>query len=229
MMRKLILAGLACAALVATPALSIRPRQIASAARLQTGMGAVRLSIQSQVQLTGGSLFVWFLREGGDPNERADLLRFERGQGVPLLGRNMVDSRPQVFALPAGRYRLIAHSAGCSTLPPPNAICSNGSPTQRYVFDTPTFEVKAGHLTDAGEFILEAPPGTQIGEGTGVREGIRNPTAFSIRVRAIADPVPSAFASLPLGPATEVPAGFGSSIRCRARPEGAMMYLPFEC
>ena len=228
-MRKLILAALACAALAATPALSIRPKQIASADRLQTGMGAVRLSVQSQVQLTGGSLFVWFLREGGDPQRRDDLLRLERGQGVPILGSNMVDSRPRVLALPPGRYRLIAHSAGCSTLPPPNAVCSNGSPTQRYIGNTPTFEVEAGHLTDAGEFILEAPPGTAIGEGTGVREGIRNPSAFSIRVRETTDPVPSAFASLPRGPATEVPAGFGSSIRCRARPEGAMMYLPFEC
>ena len=228
-MRKLILAGLACTALVATPALSIRPKQIASADRLQTGMGAVRLSIQSQVQLTGGSLFVWFLREGGDPRERADLLRFERGQGVPVLGSNMVDTRLRVFALPPGRYRLIAHSAGCSTLPPPNAICSNGSPTERYEGDTPSFEVKAGHLTDAGEFILEAPPGTPIGEGTGVREGIRNPQTFRIRVRGTADPVPNAFAALPPGPATEVPVGFGSSIRCRARPQGAMMYLPFEC
>lgn len=228
-MRNLILAGLACAALVATPALSIRPRQIASADRMQTGMGAVRLSIQSQVQLTGGSLFVWFLKEGGDPERRDDLLRLERGQGVPILGRNMVDSRPRIFALPPGRYRLIAHSAGCSTLPPPNAICSNGSPTQRYAGDTPIFEVRPGHLTDAGEFILEAPPGTPIGEGTGVREGIRNPSTFSIRVRETHEPVPDAFASLPRGPATIVPAEFRSSIRCRLRPEGAMMYLPFEC
>ena len=227
-MRKLILA-LAGTALVATPALSIRPRQIASADRLQTGMGAVRLSIQSQVQLTGGSLFLWFIKEGGDPTDRDDLLRFERGQGVPILGRNMVDSRPRIFALPPGRYRLIAHSAGCTTLPPPNAVCSNGSPTERYVGATPTFEVRAGHLTDAGEFILEAPPGTPIGEGTGVREGIRNPYGFNIRVRESVEAVPDAFASLPRGPVTEVPAGFGSSIRCRARPEGAMMYLPFDC
>lgn len=228
-MKKRIVAALLCAALTSAPALAIRPRQITAADRLEAGMGAVRLSVQSQVQLTGGSLFVWFLKEGGDPERRADLLRFERGQGVLLLGRNMVDSRLQVWALPPGRYRLIAHSAGCSTLPPPNAICSNGAPTERYESEAPVFEVRAGQLTDAGEFILEGPPGTPIGEGIGVREGIRNPLSFRIRVRAAADPVPAAFAALPPGPALEVPAGFASTISCRARPEGAMMYLPFEC
>ena len=224
-----IVASLLCAALTAVPVHAIRPRQLVSADRLAPEMGAVRISIQSQVQLTGGSLFVWFLREGGDPANRNDLLRLERGQGVPLLGRNMVDPRPDIWALPPGRYRLIAHSAGCNTLPPPNTICSNGSPTQRYGSEVPVFEVRAGQLTDAGEFILEAPAGSQIGEGTGVVEAQRNPLTFRIRTRPATAPIPAGFAALPSGPALDVPPSFASTIRCRVRPEGAMMYLPFDC
>ena len=228
-MKSSIIVAFLSAALVAVPAHAIRPRQLTSSERLAPDMGAVRISIQSQVQLTGGSLFVWFLKEGGDPSNRNDLLRLERGQGVPLLGRNMVDSRLDIWALPPGRYRLIAHSAGCSTLPPPNMICSNGSPTERYETEVPVFEVRAGHLTDAGEFILEAPAGSQIGEGTGVVEAQRNPLTFRIRTRPGVAPIPTGFAALPSGPALEVPPSFASNIRCRARPEGAMMYLPFDC
>lgn len=228
-MKTSIAVSLVCAALLAVPVQAIRPRQLASADRLASEMGAVRISIQSQVQLTGGSLFVWFLREGGDPANRDDLLRLERGPGVPLLGRNMVDPRFDVWVLPPGRYRLIAHSAGCSTLPPPNAICSNGSPTERYESEVPVFEVRAGQLTDAGEFILEAPANSLIGEGTGVVEAQRNPLTFRIRTRPGTAPIPSGFAALPSGPALEVPPGFASAIRCRMRPEGAMMYLPFDC
>jgi len=228
-MRNSILAGMACAALIHAPALAVEPRKIATTQSLKQGMGAVRISIQSQVQLTHGTLFVWFLREGSDPSRYANQLRFERETGVPVMGSNMVDSKPLVFALQPGRYRFVAHGTGCSTLPPPNAICTNGGPTERYEDETPVFEVKEGHLTDAGEFILEAPVGTDIGEGTGVREAQKNPYTFRIRLRPSAQPLPKAFASMPAGPAIEVPDRFRSSIQCRVRPKGAMMYLPFEC
>jgi hypothetical protein len=223
-----VLAGLASALSLAAPAEAERPGPISSPNRLRGEMGAIRLSVQSQVQLTG-PLYIWFLREGGDPARDADLLRFTRGQGVPVLGSNMVDSRAQVFAVRPGRYRLIAHSKSCSSLPPPGAFCSAGGPTERYEGETPVFEVRAGQVTDVGEFILEAPAGTAIGEETGMREMASNPLSFRFRVRTSEQPWPAAFAAAPRGPAVEVPAAFRSSIRCRARPDGAMMYLPFDC
>jgi hypothetical protein len=223
-----VLASLVASSACIGPARADNARQLSSAQRLRPDMGAIRVSVQSQVQLTG-PLFVWFVREGGDPARNADLLRFERGQGVPVLGSNMVDSRAQVYAVRPGRYRLIAHSKSCSSLPPPNAICSVGGPTERYEGETPVFEVRAGQLTEVGELILEAPAGTPIGEETGMRQMATNPYSFRIRVRPSEQPLPPDFASLSRGPAVEVPAGFRSAISCRARPDGAMMYLPFAC
>jgi hypothetical protein len=223
-----IMASLAAALFATTPARADNARQLSSAQRLRPDMGAIRVSIQSQVQL-GGPLFVWFVREDGDPARNANLLRFERGQGVPVMGSNMVDSRMQVYAVRPGRYRLVAHSKSCSSLPPPDAICTAGGPTQRYEGETPVFEVRAGQLTEVGELILEAPAGTNIGEETGLRQMAANPYSFRIRVRASEQLLPPAFASLSPGPAPEVPPGFRSTIRCRARPGGAMMYLPFDC
>lgn len=223
-----ILTGLVALASIAAPALSEEPRRLSSGQGLRADRGAVRISVQSQVQLTG-PLFVWFLREGGDPGRNADLLRFERSQGVPLIGTNIVNSRAQVFAVRPGRYRLIAHVQSCPTLPPPRTVCSAGGPTERYEGETPVFEVRAGHLTDVGEIILEAPAGTDIGERTGMREMAANPNSFRMRLRPLEQPVPRPFKSLPRGPAVEAPAEFRSAIRCRARPEGAMMYLPFDC
>ena len=233
-MRNQILLALACLALAA-PANAVEPRSIASASRVKAGMGAVRLSIQSQTQ-HAGTLHVWFLREGGDLANKDDLLKFERKQGVPLMGLNMIDSSPKVFALPAGRYRLLAHGVKCPGLPPEGTICSITenwnhylTPTRRYGFDAPAFEVAAGQLTDAGEFILEAPAGSPMDEQSAFKFGQKNPEAFQIRIRPIAQPVPAAFQSLGKGPAMAVHPLYQSAIRCPARPKGAMMYLPFDC
>ena len=83
---------------LAVPAHAIEPRSIKSARQVKAGQGALRLSVQSQVQ-QGGTIHLWFLREGGDPAKSADLLKFERKQGVPLMGTNTVDSRPLVYSI----------------------------------------------------------------------------------------------------------------------------------
>ena len=232
-MRKLCVAALG-AVLLASSAGAIKPKTVSSPSKLPVGMGIVRLSIQSQTQ-HGGKLHVWFLREGGNPASKEDLLRFDRGQGVPIAGTNMIDQTPKVFALPTGRYRLLGHSVGCGQLPPEGTICLYGTfggspmPTGRYGSDAPSFEVVAGRLTDAGEFILEAPPGTPMGEETAMEFAMKNPGAFQMRVRPSTMPLPAEFRSMPGGPAVSVDAGFQSLIRCPSRPKGAMMYLPFEC
>ena len=232
-MRKLYLAALG-AALLSASAVAIKPKAVSSPSKLPTGMGIVRLSIQSQTQ-HGGKLFVWFLREGGNPTNKEDVLRFDRGQGVPIAGTNMIDQSPKAFALPTGRYRLLGHSVGCGQLPPEGTICLYGTfggspmPTGRYGADAPSFEVVAGQLTDAGEFILEAPSGTPMGEGSAMDFAMKNPGAFQMRVRPSTMPLPAEFRSMLGGPVPSVNASFQSLIRCPSRPKGAMMYLPFEC
>lgn len=221
----------------AAPALAIEPRAITSARQIKPQQGAVRLSVQSQVQQQG-TIHLWFLREGGDPSRSADLLKFERKQGVPLLGLNTVDSRPAVYPVAPGRYRLLAYGVACPMLPPPGTFaCSstmNGvpigqMPARRYEGEVPSFEVAPGRLTDAGEFILEARPGAPIGEEAALKFLMRDHRAFEIRVRPATQKLPPAFGSVATGPDPQVPAGFRSQISCRQRPKGAMMYLPFAC
>lgn len=228
---------LAAALLAVAPAHAIEPKSIRAAKQVKPGQGALRLSVQSQVQ-QGGTIHLWFLREGGDPSRSADLLKFERKQGVPLVGTNTVDSKPLVYGLAPGRYRLLGYGVACGGLPPVGASgClarMNGMPigtmpARRYSEQqVPIFEIAAGKLSDAGEFILEASPGAPISEQSAFRHGQKQPGDFHVRVR----PLPAqavGFASLPAGPAVEVPETFVSRITCRQRPQGAMMYLPFSC
>jgi hypothetical protein len=236
MFRKSLILLLAFA--LAVPAHAIEPRSIKSARQVKAGQGALRLSVQSQVQ-QGGTIHLWFLREGGDPAKSADLLKFERKQGVPLMGTNTVDSRPLVYSIAPGRYRLLGYGVACAGLPPVgttgcsarmNGVSIGTMPARRYDGEmVPGFEVRDGQLTDAGEFILEADPAAPIGEGTALRHAQRESGEFDVRVRPLAVPPADGFQSLPAGPKVEVPAGFVSKISCRARPKGAMMYLPFQC
>ena len=223
---------------LAVPAHAIEPRTIKAARQVKAGQGALRLSVQSQVQ-QGGTIHLWFLREGGDPAKSADLLKFERKQGVPLMGTNTVDSRPQLYSIAPGRYRLIGYGVACGGLPPAgttgcsarmNGVSIGTMPARRYDGETvPSFEIRGGQLTDAGEFILEAEPNAPIGEGTALRHAQREYSDFDVRVRPFAVSAPADFQSMAAGPQVEVPAAFVSQISCRARPKGAMMYLPFRC
>lgn len=220
---------------VAAPALAIEPAPIASARDVKAGMGAVRLSVQSQTQQMG-TLHVWFLRVGGDASRKQDLLEFERKVGVPIAGVNMIDSKPRIYALAPGRYRLLGHGVKCGTVPPEGTTACSvtqygtyETPALRYGETAPSFEVVAGRLTDAGEFILEAAPNSPITEESALKVARKNPRWFRIGVRPIAEPVPAAFSGLAAGPAPDVPAEFVSAIQCPKRPKGAMMYLPFTC
>jgi hypothetical protein len=235
-MKPLQWALLAAAAIfAAAPAAAMEPKAIASAKAVKSGHGAVRISVQSQTQ-QWGTLHVWFLRVGGDPSRPQDLIEFERKVGVPLMGVNMIDSKPKVYSLRPGRYRLIGHGVECGSLPPENTVgCSVShynsyeTPARRYGDPAPEFEVVAGKLTDAGEFILETPPGTPITEKEALKIAQKQPQLYRIGVRRIAKPVPEGFRALAAGPAPSVPPEFVSAIRCPARPKGAMMYLPFDC
>ena len=232
MRRAGLLLGLA---LVSSSAAAKEPRAVATAKQVKPHLGAVRLSVQSQTQQMG-KLYMWFLRQGDDPAGQ-EVLRFERGSGVPLAGTNMIDSKPQVYALPPGFYYLIAHGVKCSDLPPfGTSGCSVAegalrytAPASRYTGPTPTFQVVAGQLTDAGEFILEAAPDSPMTEGEADSFAQNSPWAFNVRVRASNVPAPASFSSMGSGPAPFIPHGFESAITCAKRPKGAMMYLPFQC
>ena len=234
-MMRMMSAAVALAAYAAVPAQAIEPKPVASAKAVKPGHGAVRLSVQSQTQQMG-TLHLWFLRDGGDESSRADVLEFERKVGVPIAGSNMIDSKPRIYSLRPGRYRLIGHTVKCGGLPPVGTYgCSvreygyYETPARRYGPVAPSFEVAAGKLTDAGEFILEAAPGSPITEESALKFAQKNPAAFRVGVRPIAAPLPREFATFAAGPATDVPPEFVSLITCPARPKGAMMYIPFTC
>ena len=228
----------AAAIAVAIPAHAVEPRAINAATQVKANQGAVRISVQSQVQ-QGGTIHLWFLREGGDPSRSSDLLKFERKQGVPLLGTNTVDSRPMVYSILPGRYRLLGYGVGCGAVPTAgtygcisrmNGIPLGTMPARGYDEpDLPAFEVVAGQLTDAGEFILEAGGNAPISEQEAFNHLQHNHRDFQIRVRHSLDPRPASFATLAAGPPITVPKHFESRIVCRTRPQGAMMYLPFNC
>jgi hypothetical protein len=80
-------------ALISSTAAAKEPQAITASKEIKGNLGAVRLSIQSQTQQMG-KLYMWFLRQGGDPGHQ-EVLRFERSSGTPLAGTNMIDSKPR--------------------------------------------------------------------------------------------------------------------------------------
>lgn len=224
----------ALAMLAATPAAAQEPPELTSPAALREDMGAVRLSLRSQVQLTE-TLHLWFLPEREGLVEAREGLRFERKQGVPLAGTNMIDSRPRFYAVRPGRYRLAAHITGCEQLPPPGTTCTmnwNPLPTGTYSRGSVTFEVRAGELTDAGEFVLELPPGVDLGGTVSFKKAFKQMPIAEIRWRPIAAPLPAVFAAAKPGPVPAVPAAMQSNLRCETKPKsakGMMLFYPFAC
>lgn len=218
------------------------PRQLTSGAMPEQNNGAVLLSVRSQMQLVG-PLYLWFVREGGDPSNSKDLIQFSRGQGVPLLGTNMFSSEPKVYSIPAGRYRLLAHIVHCSgTVPEPGTVCVmkiNGSPaarypTARYSGSTPTFTVEAGKFTDAGEFILEMPAHAAITPDSKWSEIHPYDMSMLVRWKPIvgADALKAAYAVMPaVNSPVEVPANYVSNVKCETIPEGQHndLHIPFRC
>jgi hypothetical protein len=209
------------------------PRELSAPSALKADMGAVRISVRSQVQLSE-TLHLWFLPEGATAADWKQGLRFERKQGVPLAGTNMIDSRPRFFAVRPGRYRLAAHVVGCEQLPPPGAVCTVNyglMPTGTYETDAVTFEVRAGELTDLGEFILELPPSADPG-AISFKRAFKQMQDAAIRWRPIATPLADTFTAMQAAPAPQVPASLQSNLKCEVKPKGTkgmMLFYPFAC
>ncbi len=222
------------AALIPVAATAKDPPEALDAQQLRTGAGAVRISVRSQLQY-GGPLFVWFgsSNVGGAGAEVA--FSVSRKQGAPFAGTNMIDSKPKIFALPPGHYRLVAHTAICEALPPPGTTClsyGSATPTGRYDGQSVEFDVAAGKLTDAGEFILELPSTVDVGGAVSYKQAYKEMTKSSIRWRKIAIPVPAGFANLELTAPPSVPPVFVSAITCETKPAGSKgmsLFYPFKC
>jgi len=208
------------------------PKKIKSPSKLKGDQGAVRLSTRLQIQTTQ-TLFVYFIKLNEDGSDSNKLLRFERGAGVPFMGSNMIDPKPSVFRIAPGMYRPFAFTVACEGVPSIGSVCSGaiagsgGFPTGRHADSSPLLEVRAGHLTDAGDFIVEytgaVQPGKHVGEIT------KNGTDYALRWKPLAPDSKNKFSSLPLVQTTDVDAAFQSRITCAERPKGVLLYIPFAC
>jgi hypothetical protein len=141
--------------------------KIARAASLDSGHGAVIISVRSELYLLA-RLDLWFLREGGSIADTADLVRVSRSEsGLSFGGNSTTRYKPLAVQLPAGRYRLVGHGAKCPKVPAPDERClvdvkiagigdTVSFPSRGYGEDAPVFEVRAGAVTLAGDFALTA-------------------------------------------------------------------------
>lgn len=167
-----ILLGLVAAACVSGPALAAQddpgyaPQRISRSSSLDPGHGAVIISVRSELYLRA-ELDVYFVREGGDKTNDADIVRFSRAQPALALGNSTTKYKLRSVQLPAGRYKLAGHGSKCPKVPEPDERClvdvkivgigeTVSFPSRGYGEDAPVFEVREGELTIVGDFGLTA-------------------------------------------------------------------------
>ncbi|MEM6477092.1 MAG: hypothetical protein AAF687_13090 [Pseudomonadota bacterium] len=143
------------------------PQKVSKPAAVERGHGVVLVSVRSSIFLVD-KLNVYFLREGGDIDNDADVIRFSRKQGFLAVGNDTTDYLVKAFQLPPGRYRLVAHGSNCPVVPKPTQTCGASvkvagetvarasQPSRGYAGETPAFEVQASRVTNAGDFALTA-------------------------------------------------------------------------
>ena len=143
-----------------------KAERVSRASSVDNGFGAVVISIRSELYLDD-PLQVYFLREGGSITNDADVVRFERRQGFFAFGNDTVEYQIRAFQLRPGKYRLVAHGMNCPKIPAEDERClidvqglgggeGLSRPSRGYGEDAPSFEVRAGSVTVAGDFALTA-------------------------------------------------------------------------
>ncbi|WP_299192431.1 hypothetical protein [uncultured Erythrobacter sp.] len=143
-----------------------RAERVSRASAVDEGYGAVVISIRSELYLED-TLGVFFLREGGSIANDADVVRFERKQGFLSFGNDTLGFKVRAFQLRPGTYRLVAHGVSCAKVPAEDERClvdfrgiggtqEISRPSRGYHEIAPTFEVRAGSVTYAGDYILTA-------------------------------------------------------------------------
>lgn len=138
--------------------------RVSQPSALDNGYGAVVISIRSSLFLND-PLHVYFLRDGGNVENDADVVRFERKQGLFSFGNDTTKYKVRAFQLAPGTYRLVGHGVGCPKVPAVNERClieepgifgslEYSRPGRGYPEIAPTFEVRSGEVTYAGDFAL---------------------------------------------------------------------------
>ena len=95
------------------------------------------------------------------------MVRFERRQGFFAFGNDTLGFQVRAYQLKPGTYRLVAHGMNCPKVPQEDERClvdesgllgtvERSRPSRGYPESAPTFEVQAGAVTYAGDFILTA-------------------------------------------------------------------------
>jgi hypothetical protein len=215
-----------------TRAETIEPRKIGEPKQLRPGEGALLLSIRHQTPLSQ-TMHVRFV-SATDPSR---ILKFERKVG--LGGRTrMLERQVAVYAVPAGRWRLASHLAGCDETITPGQEClltiagnSYPLPSGVYPDDWFVIDVPAGGLTDADELSLEFPSDTVLGVPTtaSVSDRVRSLRFKARRIPALDKKAALPFAQLTAG-RVMMAEGARSAITCE-RPAQILklFYNPFRC
>jgi hypothetical protein len=150
---------------LAAEAPAVEAERIKRASAIDPGNGAVVISIRSELYLDD-PLDVYFLREGGDVSNSADVIRFGRKQSFFAFGNSTVKYDARAYQLRAGKYRLVAHGINCPKIPAENERClidrpgflvgsvEVSRPSRGYPEEAPHFEVREGEVTYAGDFAL---------------------------------------------------------------------------
>jgi hypothetical protein len=227
----LLLAAQAISAASAQTAMEIvEPAKVKSSKQLRDGEGVLQISVRTQKQFIETAI-LYFVAVDANGQDTNRVIRFERGAGVPIMGSNMIDEKQQTYRVKADRYRVIAFTIACDGMPyAPGLACrrgyGKGFPTGFYPQGEPVFEVKAGQLTQAGDFIVEYT-GEKTAPGQSLFDIKDRPFDWAVRWQE-GNKALSGFDDLHLNRA-EVPEAMRSRISCAARPPGVSLYIPFEC
>lgn len=207
----------------------VEPKKAKSSKQVKADEGAVQMSVRTQKQFIETAI-VYFVAIDNADRDTKKVFRFERGAGVPIMGSNMIDAKYQVYRMPPGRYRPIAFTVACDGMPFAEGLTcsSNGAlyPTGFYSSQTQAFEVRAGELTRAGDFIIEFT-GQKPEPGVSLFDIEDQPYEWALRWRPAHETV-SGFTGMAASE-SEMPQAMRSRITCNARPAGVMLYIPFNC
>jgi hypothetical protein len=212
------------------PTKVVEPKEVKSDKGLKPDEGIVRLSVRSQRQFIE-TAYLYFVQVRPDGSDGDQVLRFERGAGVPVMGSNMIDVKAKYYRVPEGKYRLLAYTVACGAVPAPGATCFFGGkplPTEAYVTGSPTFEVSHRALTDAGDFVIEYTKDVDL-DKFDLFDDRFSDDGYGVRWRTIKEAIRPEFAALPAGPVPAVPAQFNSRIECEQRPKNKKIQFPFRC
>jgi len=210
----------------------VEPRVITAVGDLRAGEGAVLLSIRHQAPVSQ-TMHIYF-SSADDPAKR---IKFERKVGLGGL-RRMLGRVVNVYAVPAGRWILVSHMAGCDGDLKAGEACVQRFGSASYPLPSGTYEpgwmvlnVREHGMTDADELILESPmpESLKLVAMPSLAE-IISWLKFKHRIIPAADKsAQAAFQSLDRG-SIEVATEAASNIKCeRPYTETKGQFIPFAC